>query len=369
MQKSQRLLALDVFRGLTIAMMIVVNDPGTWDYVYAPLRHSYWNGCTPTDLVFPFFMFIMGSAMWYSFKKSDHKLTGQLTLKILRRTAIIYLIGLSISLYVQFNFDLRHVRILGVLNRIAIAYAIASFIVLTMKYRNVIIITSLILLGYWAILVIFGGADPFSLENNFAGRFDTFVLGANHIPGFHGAMFDQTGLLATLPSIGNVLFGYMAGRLIDTSKEKLTAVKKLLLYGVSAVVIALVWNLIFPINKPLWTSSFVIYTSGLAMLFLGIFLWIIDIKGYRKWTLPLQVFGLNPLFLYAFAEYLHISLNNIHVSTSSGENMNLHDWIYSSIFQPVAGNINGSLLYALCFTALCWLVGWMLFRKKIIIKI
>ncbi len=369
MQKIQRLLALDVFRGLTIAMMIVVNDPGHWDHVYAPLLHSKWIGCTPTDLVFPFFMFIMGAAMWYSFKKTGHRITWPLTLKILRRSLIIYLIGVSISWYAQFNLDFSHLRIMGVLNRIAIAYALASFIVLTMKYRNVILTTIIILLGYWAILVLFGQGHPFLMEDNFAGRFDALVLGANHLPGYHGALFDQTGLMATLPSIGSVLLGTIAGRIIDKSETMLKAVKSLLFFGTSAVILAQVWSLVFPIIKPLWTSSYVLYTAGLAMLFLGILLWVIDIRGYTKWSMPFRVFGLNPLFLYAFAEYLQLTFNVIYIHSSSGEKTTMYDWLYSSVFQPIAGDINGSLLYAICFTAVCWLAGYVLYRKKIIIKI
>jgi predicted acyltransferase len=369
MENTKRLLALDVFRGLTVAFMIVVNNPGSWDSVYPPLLHSAWNGCTPTDLVFPFFMFIIGSAMWYSYKKTGHTLTYGLSLRILRRTVLIYLIGLIISAYSAFTLDLSGIRIMGVLARIALAYAIASFLVLTISIKWVSITTAVILLAYWALLLLFGGNAPFSLEGNFARTFDIAVLGINHIPVFHGVKFDQTGLLSTMPSVANIIFGYLAARLTDTTEVKWNAVKKLFIYGIAGIAAALAWNFIFPINKPLWTSSFVLYTSGFACLFLGALLWIIDIKGYSGWTMPFRVFGMNALFIYILSEGLAITLWLVSVHASSGEKISLAGWIYNSFFLPLAGAFNGSLLYALIFTFLCWLAGLILFYRNIIIKL
>jgi predicted acyltransferase len=369
MEMPKRLVALDVFRGLTIALMVVVNNPGNWNYVFSPLKHSPWDGCTPTDLVFPFFMFIMGSAMWYSFKKNNHLLSGKMVVKILKRTIVIFLIGLAVNMYASFSFDISHVRIMGVMNRIALGYGIAAFVILGLRNNYVKIVTAIILLGYWAILVLFGGETPFTLEGNFVGIFDQYVLGVNHMQGFHGVVFDQTGLLATLPSVGNVLLGYFAGRLIDKSGEKRNAVKKLILYGIAGVIIAKGWDLVFPINKPLWTSSFVVYTSGMAMLFLAFFLWIIDIKGYKKWTTPLRIFGMNPLFLYVFSVFLAISLRISVAKSPLGETMSIKEWLFTSCFQPVAGSMFGSLFYALFFGLVCLLIGWVLYRKKIFIKI
>jgi len=369
MEKPKRLLALDVFRGLTIALMVIVNNPGSWKYVYSPLRHAGWDGCTPTDLVFPFFLFIMGTAMWYSFKKVNHTLSKQIIIKILRRTVVIFLIGLAVNMYASFSFNISHLRIMGVMNRIALGYGIASFIVLGLRYNYIRLVIGLILLGYWALLVFFGGEAPFSLENNFVGKFDLFVLGANHIPGYKGAIFDQTGLLATLPSIANVLLGYLVGRLIDKSENTLHAVKRLIIYGISGVLMGITWGLIFPINKPLWTSSYVVYSSGYAMLLLGLFLWIIDIKGFKKWTQPLKVFGMNPLFLYVFSVFLAITLRIKVAHSISGELISITEWLYTRCYQPLAGNMNGSLLYALSFGILCWLIGWVLYHKKIYIKI
>ena len=369
MEQTKRLMALDVFRGLTIALMIVVNNPGNWDYVYPPLLHSKWNGCTPTDMVFPFFMFIVGAAMWYSYKKFDHKLSGKLVVKILRRTLLIYLIGLAINAYATFSFDLSKIRIMGVLARIALGYGIASFIVLGLGVKWIRITTALILLGYWAILLVFGGDSPFSLESNFARTFDIAVLGLNHIPDYHGIKFDQTGLLSTLPSIANILLGYLAGRMIDTLENKQKAVRRLLIFGVAGIAAAIAWSFVFPINKPIWTSSFVLYTCGFASMFLGILLWIIDIKGYTKWTRPFQVFGMNPIILYVIAEFLAITFWIKVAKTPAGEPLSITGWIYNNVFQPLAGTFNGSLLYALTFTLICWFAGWILFIKRIFIKL
>lgn len=369
MENTKRLISLDVFRGLTIALMIVVNNPGSWKFVYPPLLHSKWNGCTPTDLVFPFFMFIVGSAMWYSYKKFNYTLTRNLVLKILRRTLLIYLIGFLINVYTSFSLDLSKIRIMGVLARIALGYGFASFIVLGLHLKWVKILTGLILLGYWAILVIFGGDTPFSLEGNFARTFDIAVLGLNHIPLFQGVKFDQTGLLSTLPSIANILFGYLAGRLIDKSEIKTDAVKKLILYGIAGIVLAIGWNLILPINKPLWTSSFVLYTCGFASVFLGIIFWIIDIKNFTRWTNPFKVFGMNPIFIYGLAEFIAITLYLVVIHPKNGEDVSISSWIYNTCFLPLTGNFAASLLYALTFTFICWLAGWILFNKKIFLKL
>ncbi|HNW56239.1 MAG TPA: DUF5009 domain-containing protein [Bacteroidales bacterium] len=369
MVDNKRLVSLDVFRGLTIAFMIIVNDPGNWSYVYAPLKHSPWNGCTLTDMVFPFFMFIMGAAMWYSYKKYNHELTGKLVLKILRRTFLIYLIGFLISWCSMWSFDLSNIRIMGVLPRIAVAYAIASFIVLCLRLNLVMVFTALILLGYWIILLAFGGDYPFSLEGNFVRTFDIAILGLNHVPEFHGVRFDQTGLLSTLPSVANVLFGYLAGRLTDTSEIKLKAVKRLVLFGAAGVALALVWSLVFPINKPLWTSSFVIYTSGFASILLALFLWLIDIKGYTGWSKPFLMFGMNAIFIYALSQFMALAFRVRVALPGTGESVSLTNWIYSTCFLPLAGKFNGSLLYALTFTFMLWVVSWILYRKKIFIKL
>ena len=209
----------------------------------------------------------------------------------------------------------------------------------------------------------------FSLEGNFVRTFDIAILGLNHVPEFHGVKFDQTGLLSTLPSVANVLFGYLAGRLIDISETKLKAVKQLVLYGAAGIALALMWDLVFPINKPLWTSSFVIYTSGFASILFGAFFWLIDIKGYTGWGKPFLIFGMNAIFIYALSQFMAIAFRIKVALPGTGESVSLTNWIYTTCFLPLAGKFNGSLLYALTFTFMLWVVSWILYRKKIFIKL
>lgn len=369
MDKQERLLSLDVFRGITIGLMIVVNSPGSWKHIYAPLRHSAWHGCTPTDLVFPFFMFIVGSAMWYSFKKYGHELSKGISVKILRRTTLIFLIGLALNAYGAHSVEWSSLRIMGVLQRIALAYGLASFIVLGTRAKYAGIITGIILLVYWGLLVVFGGDSPFSLEGNFVRQFDIGIFGEGHIPVSAGVKFDKTGLLSTLPSIGNVLIGFLAGRLIDQAGNRKDAFKKLFIWGMACIAVSLLWSLAFPINKPLWTSTFVLFTSGLALIFLGILLWIIDIKGYVKWTMPFQVFGMNPLFIYVLSMVLAITFGIELIQSSAGEMESVTNWLFTRLFEPLTGPMIGSLLYAMAMAAFCWVVGWILFKRRIFIKI
>ena len=296
MKVSQRLVALDVFRGLTIMLMVIVNTPGTWAHVYSPLRHSEWHGCTPTDLVFPFFLFIIGVAMWFSFRKFDHKLTSPALIKILRRTVLIFLIGLFMNAFPKFDF--AYLRYLGVLPRIALAYGMAAILVLVLGKKGRWILTFSVLIAYWLILMLFGGDDPYSLNGNIAGKIDVALFGANHVYKGFGIPFDPEGLLSTLPAMINVVLGYIVGEIIGTTANRNSVVKKLLLYGAASVLLALIWGLFFPINKPIWTSSYVLYTVGLGMILLAILIWIIDVKAHVKWAHPFLVYGMNPLILY-----------------------------------------------------------------------
>jgi predicted acyltransferase len=369
MEKSQRLLSLDVFRGMTILLMIIVNNPGSWAFVYPPLSHSKWNGCTPTDLVFPFFMFIMGTAMYYSFKKFNFSLNRDSIFKILKRSLIIFLLGLFIHAFPFIHLDLAHLRIMGVLQRIAIAYCIASFIILGFNIIWVRIITVVILIGYWIMLATLGGNDPYSLNGNFIRIFDSFILGANHMPLENGVVFDLTGLLSTLPSIATVLLGFLTGRIIAISGNLKKTITNVLIAGIIFIIAAEAWNMVFPINKLLWTSSFVLYTAGWAMVILSLLFWIIDIKGFKKWSHPLICIGLNPLFIYILSSLWSITLVTIVLNDHLYKTITLKQWMYYHIFSPVGGNMIGSLLYALHMGILFWLIAWFMEKKKIFIKI
>ena len=367
MKVSQRLVALDVFRGLTIMLMVVVNTPGTWAHVYAPLRHAKWHGCTPTDLVFPFFLFIVGVAMWFSFRKFNHQLTKPALLKILRRTVLIFLIGLLMKLFPKFDF--AHLRYLGVLPRIALAYGMAAILVLILGKKGRWILAFFVLIAYWLILMLFGGEDPYSLEGNIIGKIDVALFGVDHVYKGFGIPFDPEGLLSTLPAMINVVLGYIVGEIIGTTATKNNVVKKLLLYGAASVILALVWGLFFPINKPIWTSSYVLYTVGLGMILLAILIWIIDVKGHVKWAHPFLVYGMNPLMLYVLSIFYVKVLFMIHIQTD-GKTLNGYAWLYQKVFIPIGGDGNfGSFLFAAFTGILIWSIGYLMYKKKIFIKI
>lgn len=368
MSTQQRYLALDVFRGLTIATMITVNNPGSWSHIYAPLKHSAWHGCTPTDLVFPFFLFIVGVSAFFSFKKYETKLSGSSFLKILKRTALIFLIGLFLNSFPQWQTDWSKLRILGVLQRIAIAYFFGSVIALAAKRKYLPWISLVILLAYWGILWFFGGEDPYSLAGNIAPKFDSLIVGESHLYKGFGVVFDPEGLLSTIPAIVTVIIGFMAGGVIsETEKQKVPV--WMIIYGVILTAAGLLWSLVFPINKPLWTSSYVLYTAGLAFVFMAAFIWVIDLKGYKKWTSPFVVFGMNPLFIFALSGVWARCLTRIIKIQEGDKVVTGYNWLYQNIFQPLAGDINGSLLFALAHIAVYWFICWVLWKKKIFIKV
>ena len=366
---AKRLIALDVLRGLTIALMIMVNNPGSWSYVYPPLRHAKWHGCTPTDLVFPFFLFIVGVSMWYSFKKFEKGITKASLYKVLKRTLIIFLLGLFLNLFPKFDFE--HVRIFGVLQRIAIAYGITALLGLQFDIKKLKFLFVIILVGYWLLLLLGGNSiDPFAETGNIVQKIDLLVLGENHMYKGLGFTFDPEGLLSAIPSIGTVLLGYFTGRIIDTSSNTIKAIKNLLFYGFILAVVGLVWGIVFPINKSLWTSTYVLYAGGLAMLFLALLLWIIDVQKINKWSKPFIHFGTNPLFIFVFSGiYIKIIIYLVRITTVDGEKLTGYSYLYQSVFVPLAGNMNGSLLFAVTHIIFFWFLTYILYKKKIFIKI
>ncbi|MDG5800254.1 heparan-alpha-glucosaminide N-acetyltransferase domain-containing protein [Marinilabiliaceae bacterium ANBcel2] len=369
MAKSGRYLALDVLRGITIAFMIIVNTPGSWQYIYAPLRHASWHGCTPTDLVFPFFLFVVGVSMFFSFSKYKNSFSKESLLKVGKRTLLIFAIGFFINSYPQWMTDYSQVRIMGVLQRIALAYGISALIVLGVKHKWLPGISGAILLFYWGILYFFGGADPYSLEGNITSAFDSAILGEQHLYGGFGKPFDPEGVLSTIPSVVTVLLGYLAGKMIkETNRDRVPM--KLLLYGAVFTAAGYIWGLVFPINKALWTSSYVLYTGGLAAILFAILIFIIDLKGYKKWSSFFVVFGMNPLFIFALSGVWAKTLRLlIKIPDSKGDLISADTWLYETIFVPLAGNMNGSLLYAITHIIFFWLIGYILYKKRIFIKV
>jgi len=364
----KRLIALDVMRGLTIALMIMVNTPGSWEFVYPPLRHSVWNGCTPTDLVFPFFLFIVGVSMWFSFKKFKKGITKKSFYKVLKRSVIMFLLGVFLNLYPKFEFE--NLRIFGVLQRIAIAYFFGALLSMNFNLKQLLILFCGILVSYWGILYFGATNEPFEIATNVVRKIDIFLFSEKHLYQGFGIPFDPEGLLSALPSIGTLLLGYFSGKLIESSEDTFTAIKKLVVIGSLGTFLGWLWNFSFPINKALWTSSYVLYSGGLAMVFLAFLLWVIDEKGFKKWTRPFIHFGTNPLFIYMFSGvYVLTIVHLIKITVSPEEKISGYSYLFSEIFAPIAGNMNGSLLFAIVHIIFFWLITFILYKKKIFIKI
>jgi len=369
MEQTNRYLALDVLRGMTIALMILVNAPGSWKYIYAPLKHAEWHGCTPTDLVFPFFLFVVGVSLFFSLAQQSDRPMHERFRKAGQRTILIFALGLLINSYPQWLTDYSHLRIMGVLQRIALAYGLAALIVLTVKRRRLPGITAIILLAYWGILWFFGGADPYSLSGNAVSILDRAVLGENHLYRGFGIPFDPEGILSSLPAAASVLIGYLVGAVIKETKGK-QAVLQLTGLGVFFLASGYAWSFVFPFNKPLWTSSYALYTAGLATILFAALIDIIDLRGLKKWTPVFSIFGLNPLFLFILSVLWGKTLRLlVHVPDGTGSIVNGSVWLYQQIFVPLAGNLNGSLLFAIAHIGLFWIIGYILYRCRIFIKV
>jgi predicted acyltransferase len=286
---------------------------------------------------------------------------------MLRRTLTIFALGLFLTIFPYFGRDYSTLRIMGVLQRIAIAYFIGSVICLTVRRDYLWIVIAVVLLVYWALLGFFGGSDPFSLENNVASRVDALLLGENHLYKGFGRPFDPEGLLSTIPAVCTVLIGYYVGEILGSNKGNET-ILKLLLFGIASTGLGLLWGLVFPINKPLWTSSYVLYTAGLAMALLALIYFISDVMKLQKWGMPFMVFGTNALFSYFLAGVWTRLMIFIKIPAGESE-ISLYNWIYEKICVPVAGNLNGSLMFAILQVLLIWTISYILYRKKIFIRL
>ncbi|MGM5631553.1 heparan-alpha-glucosaminide N-acetyltransferase domain-containing protein [Apibacter raozihei] len=385
MTTNNRLLSLDILRGITIAGMILVNNPGSWNFVYAPLGHAEWNGLTPTDLIFPFFMFIMGVSMYISLKKLNFSHTNDTLYKILKRSIIIFIIGLGIAWFSLFcrtyqqtdnlpfidrflnsllNFD--KIRILGVLQRLALSYCFASLLVIFIRHKYIPYIVGSTLIVYFLILYFGDGFDK--SENNIVSVIDRAILGVNHMYKDAGLAIDPEGILSTIPSVCQVLIGFYCGKIMLNSKDNYSRIVNLFIVGTLLTFTGFLLSYGCPINKKIWSPTFVLVSCGMASSFLALLIWIIDIHGYHKWTFYFKSFGVNPLFIFVMAGILSTILRVISFSSDS-ESINLHGFIYSDILQPIFGNYPGSLIFAISFMTLCWLIGYILYRRKIFIKV
>jgi len=327
--KPERFLSLDVFRGMTICFMIIVNTPGSGAAAFPPLDHAAWFGFTPTDLVFPSFLFAVGNAMSFSQKKFADLSTGAVLARIFKRAAIIFLLG-----YLMYWFPfvqmqgghislapISHTRIFGVLQRIALCYLFASLIIYFFKSKTTVIIISIVLLfGYWFSLLLFGDhAAPYGMLTNAGTYLDKFVMGDAHLYHGEGVAFDPEGILSTLPAIVNVICGYYAGKFIQEKGKGYETISKLMLYGFLFIFIALCWNMTFPIAKKLWTSPFVLLTVGIDLVLISALIYVIEILNFNKgnWTAFFTTVGKNPLPVYLFSELFVVILYMIHIGGTS----------------------------------------------------
>lgn len=364
-QQTNRLLALDIFRGMTIFFMIVVNTPGSWSHVYAPLRHAPWDGCTPTDLVFPFFLFIVGVSMAYSFRKYESAHRSTWVKKVLTRTLLIFAIGIALNWFPFYPTNVADLRIFGVLQRIALGFGGSALLVIFFKKKFIPIVTAVILLLYWGILLYFGGEDPLSLEGNFVRSLDLQLLGEKHLYGGYGMPFDPEGLLSSLPSIGTALLGYMTGQIILVRDDLKYSITKMVVLGLLFIAVGVLWHFTgFPINKPIWSSSYVLFAGGLAMCVLALLLTITDLFSFHKWALPFKVFGLNPLVSYILSGLFVKTILKIKI----GEK-NMYTWMYETIFQPTFGDKFGSLMFAFAFVGLVYIFAYLLYRNEKVVKV
>jgi predicted acyltransferase len=365
---TERLTSLDVFRGMTIALMILVNNPGSWKYVYAPLRHAEWHGWTPTDLVFPFFLFIVGVSLSFSLtkRKSHGARRIQLYSKIFRRSLILFGLGLLLRLIPHFDFST--LRIPGVLQRIAICYLLASLIFLKTGTKARILISAGCLVAYWLILKLIPvpgyGAGVLELEGNLCAYIDTRLL-SGHL---YTPNFDPEGILSTIPAIVTTLLGTVTGDWLRLSRSKRLITFGLVSAGSILTVLGLWLHRFFPINKQLWTSTFVIFTAGAALLVLGLCYGLVDGLGIKKWAYPFLVFGANAITVYVGSALIAKMLGIAEVS-SGGKAIPVKTFIYESFLQPIAGDYIGSLIFPLLLLSIWFLILWPLYKKRIYIKI
>jgi predicted acyltransferase len=369
--KPERLVSLDVFRGLTIAGMVLVNNPGTWSNIYWPLEHAEWHGWTPTDLIFPFFLFIVGVAIPIALGKRINAGGSKrdLYLKIVKRALIIFALGMFLAGFPYFH--LSTIRIPGVLQRIAVCYLFASVIFINTRVRTQLIITGALLLAYWLVMTRlhapgFATGD-LSKEGSVASFVDRVVFGP-HI-WKQGKVYDPEGILSTIPAIATTLMGVLSGQWLRTNKSQYEKVAGLFVAGAVCIVIGWCWNPFFPINKSLWTSSYVLFTGGIALEFLAICYWIIEIKEYRRWTKPFVVFGVNAIILFVGTGVMARLLGLIKVHSGDGSSMSLQGWIFKNVFLSWATPINASLAFAIVFILLWLGLMWILYARRIFIKI
>lgn len=385
-ERPGRLISLDVFRGATIAAMILVNDPGSWSHIYSPLEHAEWNGWTPTDLIFPFFLFIVGVSMTLSFaSRIARGLTRRaLVIHVVRRSELIFAIGLFLNGFPDFDFS--SIRIMGVLQRIALCYLVAGLLYLftfqmqsareqPARVRANIRVTAAVaialLIGYWALMTFVPvpgyGAGHLGKDDNLGAYVDRTLMGG-HLWS-ESVTWDPEGLLSTLPAIASLLIGILAGEWLRSDRRAQRKALGLAAAGLALMIAGLLIHPYFPINKNLWTSSFVLFTGGFAMLALAVCYWIIDVRAWRAWTAPFLVFGMNAILAYALAALVSEVSTDFDFLNFHGHETTLHGWIYDKYFVPYASPVNASLAFAVFFVLVIFALLWPFYRGKLFLRI
>jgi len=362
-----RLTSLDALRGLAIASMILVNNPGSWTFAYPLLRHADWHGFTPTDLVFPLFMFVMGVAMAFSLAKyvdSPEQVKPPYQ-RLIRRAVLLFALGLLLNFY---RADLSTpLRVMGVLQRLGVAYLLASLAILNLSRRWLWGLAAFLLLGYWGAMMLVPvpncGAANLSAECNLGGYVDRLVLGAEQL--YRGGPFDPEGLFSTLPALVTVLIGYLTGDWLRSQPISPRTSIGLLLFGIGGIASGGFWGLVFPINKSLWTSSYTLFSGGLSLILLAWCYEFIEVRGKRHWGWPLEVMGLNAIFAFVGSGLVArvLIFNRISADTS------YKTWIYQNWFQSWAGDYNGSLAFAIATVLLWWAILYAMYCRKWFVKV
>ena len=382
-ESSKRLLAVDILRGITIAGMLLVNNPGTWSHLYTPLEHAEWIGLTPTDLVFPFFMFVMGVSMYFSLRKFQFRPSRQLMTKIVRRTVLLFLIGWAVQWFGMFLRGLYtpeshffasmfgRLRILGVFQRLALVYFFGSLVAITFKPRHIPWVSGLILVAY-ALILGLGNGYEFSLDN-ILSRVDLAVLGEQHM--YHESAggvklaLDPEGLLSTLPCVAHVLIGFMVGKCLIDVRDNRDRIVQIAVWG--SVMLLVGWLLQYgiPCSKKAWTSTYVLITCGMAASILAMLIYTIDVKGHSRWCRFFQAFGVNPLFCYLMGTILSIVFGTVRLGMDGDTPVTIHSLIYDTWRAVTTTPEAASCLYAITFVLITWCFGYVLYKKKIYIKL
>ena len=391
----ERLLALDVFRGMTVAGMLLVNNPGNWDHIFEPLEHAKWNGWTPTDLIFPFFLFIVGVTSYLSLsqRRARGDSESAIVRQILRRGALIFLFGLFLAWFPGYMwgkidgmtdptlldrvvYRIQHIRIMGVLQRIAVAYVIGALITLRGSWKQHALTLVGILLGYWALMTLVTvpdrGVPGWQLLDQpdavLSAWFDRLVLGTNHL-WISAKTWDPEGLLSTLPAVGTMMLGQFAGRWIGQPKPIAERLNGMFACGALLMMLGLMWNWSFPINKTLWTSSYVVFTAGLALVTLATCMWIIDVQGWKRWTQFFVIYGTNPMIAFLGSGLMaRITVTLWKVDTPTGPK-SASAIVHQTIFAPFLEPRVASLGYAVTFVMVWFVILWALWRRKIFLKV